>query len=55
MEGETLLKPITIRIPPSVMDEIDVLVAEGAREGDDKSTILRRLIVRGLDAMRGRK
>jgi len=54
-EGETLLKPITIRIPPTVMAEIDELVVEGEREGADKSTVLRRIIVKGLDAVRGRK
>lgn len=54
-EGETLLKPITIRLPPSVMTEIDELVIAGEREGADKSSVLRRIIAKGLDAMRGRK
>jgi hypothetical protein len=37
------------------MTEIDELVIAGEREGADKSSVLRRIIAKGLDAMRGRK
>jgi len=47
-----MLEATTVRLPPDVMQEIDDIVAAGAREGLDKSAVLRRLIVKGLDAER---
>lgn len=47
---EAMMKPITIRLPPALMQAIEAEMSRRSLEGIDKATVVREWLVRGMRA-----